>query len=126
MQIHKARLRPGRSFPLRSSFLHEAIMAACLKTPIELHQRCETWWTEGVLFRADFYPPTMVTIPKGETLHITCRSVLSSERQAALAFLEEQAIPAFIEWLTEFEGLPANSTVKRDRPSFVLSWGSQA
>lgn len=124
MQIRKSPLRPGLSYPLRPSVFAALIESVSLQTPIVLHQRTETWWTEGVLFRADFYAPSMSSLPaeRGETLHVTCRSVPSKERQAALRFLEDSVFPAFIAWLADFEALPENATVKRERPSFVRSW----
>ena len=122
MEIRKSRLRPGRSFALRSSTLSALIEAASLQTPVVLHHRCETWWTEGVLFRADFYAPTMGTAAKGDVLHVTCRSVASAERAAAAAFLQVEVLPAFVAWLADIESLPDNATVRRARPSFTRSW----
>ncbi len=124
VKIDKSPLRPGLSYPLKPSVLDVAVVAAGVTTPIELHQRCETWWTEGVLFRADFYAPNYSSTPspRGATLHVTCRSVPSVERQAARAFLEREVIPAFVKWLAAFEALPENSTAKRERTSFVQSW----
>ena len=89
-----------------------------------LHQRTETWWTEGVLFRADFYPPAHpgACSVKGETLHVTCRSVPSAEKLAARTFLESKVIPSFVQWIKALEEMPDNATVKRAQPSFTRAW----
>jgi hypothetical protein len=124
VEIHKAPLRAGLSYPLRPSAFKDALEKAAIRTAVVLHQRTETWWTEGVLFRADFYPPARpgARTIKGETLHVTCRSVPSSEKQDARVFLENQTVPEFIDWLKVLESEPANSTVKREQPSFARTW----
>ena len=122
MEIRKSPLRPGLSYPLKPTALIGAVNDAGLTTPIALHQRTETWWTEGVLFRADFYPPSGSRSEKGNVLHVTCRSVPSHERRAAQQFLEGSVIPEFVAWLAHFEKLPDEATIKREKPSFTRSW----
>ena len=124
MEIDKTPLRPGLSYPLRPSVFVAHVAAGGVRTPIVLHQRTENWWTSGVLFRADFYPPARpgVRSEKGETLHVTCRSVPSRENQRARAYLEQDVIPGFVVWIKHLEQLPDNATMKRGKPSFTREW----
>ena len=96
MKVHSGRLHKGRAHSLSVAFLKAAIAAAGITTPVVFHRRCETWWTEGALLRADFYPPTMGAAVKGETIHVTCRSVRSENSEAATAFLETEAVPVLV------------------------------
>jgi hypothetical protein len=125
MEVHKTPLRPGTSYALKTSVLSAVVGQAGLKTPIVLHHRSESWWTEGVLFRADFYPPGGSREDRGEVLHVSCRSVPSSERRSAQAFLEGFVLPDFTSWLAELERLPDNATRRRERPSFAREWKPQ-
>jgi hypothetical protein len=130
MKIRKSPLRRGLSFPLRASKLETAIVKAAIKTPVTLYQRSETWWTTGVLFRGDFYPPGRHNVyspgvfedNEAELVRVTCRSVPSHERSAAVGFLEETVLPAFIKWLATIEALPEYSTVRREKQSFAVEW----
>ncbi len=130
MRIIKSALRPGLSFPLRGSMLEASVLGAGIKTPVTLYQRSETWWTTGVLFRGDFYPPGRhsLYLPGGfvesdiEVVRVTCRSVPSGERSMARGFLEETVLPAFIQWLVGIEALPENSTIRREKQAFTKAW----
>jgi hypothetical protein len=122
MEIYKGHLRPGQSFPLKASALEAAIAANDVQAPVSLYQRCETWWTDGVLFRADFYPPGRFYLNEDEVLHVTCRSVSSDDKQTAKAFLDAVALPEFIQWIKHLEALPSNSTVRREKQSFTKVW----
>lgn len=137
MEILKKKLRPGQSYPVKSSALAALIEERRVSATITLRMVSERWWTEGVLLRADFYPPGRVPgFPPGiapdlkesntETLHITCRSVPSTERQAARTFLETFVLPALADWILSIERLPPNSTVRREKQSFTRSWTSPA
>lgn len=123
MKVHNGRLHKGRVHPLRPDFLKQTVAAAGITGLIELHRRCETWWTEGVLLRLDFYPPTMGEAVKGDTIHVTCRSVRADVGEAATAFLESEAVPVMVKWIAEFEKLPNKSPGKRERPSYVVAEG---
>jgi hypothetical protein len=122
MEIYKDHLRPGQSFPLKASSLEAAIASNDVETAVSLYQRCETWWTDGVLFRADFYPPGRYYLNADEVLHVSCRSVPSCDKQMAEAFLEAVALPEFIQWIKHLETLPSNSTVRREKQSFTKVW----
>src|SRR5262249_31800720 len=124
MEVHKAPTGRGLSYPLKTSALFTRVEAAGLETSIVLHYRSERWWTEGVFFRADFRPPARPSAPSelGDVLHVTCRSVPSSERKAAQTYLEQSVLPEFIGWLSAFERLPASATARREKPSFTRSW----
>jgi hypothetical protein len=121
MEIHRSKVRSGRSYPIHVPALLYALVEASPSTPLVLHLRDEVWWTDGVLFRADFYPPGGSSHAKGETLHMSLRSVASQERAAARAFLEHTVIPQFITWLGAFEALPENSPERRSKQSFARS-----
>lgn len=114
MEIYKKPLHQGQSYPLKASALEAAIVSNAVQTTVSLYQRSETWWTDGVLFRADFYPPGQFHLNDEEVLHVTCRSVPSSDRQEAQAFIEGVAIPEFVRWIKDLEALPSNSTVRRE------------
>ena len=122
MEIDKTPLQPGRSYPLRSSVLCSLVEGAGLITVMVLHQRSMAWWTDGVLFRADFYPPNGTVADKGDILHLTCRSVSSNETQAARRHLEDVVLPDFVAWLADFERLPEITTARREKRSFTRSW----
>ena len=96
MKVQSGRLHKGRAHSLSAAFPKAAIAAAGITMPVVFHRRCETWWTEGALLRADFYPPTMGAAVKGETIHVTCRSVRSENSEAATAFLETEAVPVLV------------------------------
>jgi hypothetical protein len=123
MKVHNGRLHKGRAHPLNPAFLKNALAAANITTRIELHRRCEAWWIEGVLLRLDFYPPTMGAPVKGDTIHVTCRSVRTEDRDVAAAFLETEAVPVLVKWIVDFEHLPENAPVKREQPSYVVASG---
>jgi hypothetical protein len=122
MEIFKDRLREGLSYPLKPSVLAATIEANGVETPVTLYQRTETWWTEGILFRADFYPPGLYYLNPGEVLHVTCRSVRSEERQRARSFLEGLVLPAFVQWIRRLEGLEFDSTLRREKQAFARAW----
>ena len=126
IRIFKTPLRPGLSYPIRPAALAEALRVSEIQTSATLFQRTEIWWTCGVLFRADFYPVgALLNGYHGnleEVLHLTCRSVPSQERQAAMAFLNEEVIPAMVTWVMGLEKLPRNSTMRREQQSFTREW----
>jgi len=122
MEIYKDPLRSRQSYPLKASALEAAIASNAVQTPVSLYQRSETWWTDGVLIRADFYPPGQYYLNETEVLHVTCRSVASNDRKTAQAFLEAVALPELIQWIRQLEALPSNSTVRREKQSFTRSW----
>jgi hypothetical protein len=100
------------------------LTAAGVVTLIVLHQRTESWWTDGVLFRADFHLPARPghRADKEDILHVTCRSAPAAEKEAARTFLEEDVLPAFVNWIRNLEQLPDNSTRRREKPSFTRVW----
>jgi hypothetical protein len=122
MEIFNSPLRPGLSYPVKPSRLSALLEESGVQTPSTLYKRCETWWTDGVLFRADFYPPWRYHKNEGEILHFMCRSVPSIERLAALRYLEEDVFPAMLTWVMQLESLPLNSPVRREKQSFARIW----
>jgi len=124
MEIYKDHLRPGQSFPLKASLLEAVIASNRVQTAVSLYQLCETWWADGALIRADFYPPGRYYLNEDEVLHVSCRSVPSAEKQTAQAFLEAVALPEFIQWIKHLESLPSNSTVRREKQSFTKMWSN--
>jgi hypothetical protein len=122
MEIFKDRLQSGFSYALKPSVLVAALLDAGAATPVTLYQRHKKWWTEGVIFRADFYPPGRFHLNETEVLHVTSRSLPSKQRPQARKFIEQAVLPAFVAWLINIEALPSDSTVRREKQSFTRIW----
>lgn len=130
MKILKSPLRPGLSYPLKSSKLAALIESSHLSIPVTLYLRTETWWTEGVMFRGDFYPPGdydffwpgRYETNDVEVFRVTCRSVPSVERQAASEFIETSIFPDLLRWMQAIEALPHNAPRRGERLSVTWDW----
>ena len=127
MDIVKDKIGHGQSYALKSSVLEKLIDDRKIVVPVSLFQVCKSWWKEGVLFRADFYPVGWASAIEfegdaGDRLHVTCRSVSSNERIAVLTYLEQTVLSDFADWVLKLEKLPSNSPIRHEKQSFTRSW----
>jgi hypothetical protein len=122
MDIYKEKLPAGVSYALKPSALVTALQMGGVKTGAVLYQWRNGWVKGGVLFRADFYPAGRYYRNQDELLTVTSRAVPSSLRPQARTFVEGSVLPDFVEWITGLERLPPESTLRREKQSFVRAW----
>ena len=113
MESRKDKLPKGRSYPLKPSVLEAAIADAGLELPISL-TRWDYNKAEG--FSATFYPEG--SFPEGLRFWVSCGAAPSDRAAEIRDLLETQAIPQFIEWAKEIEGLDVKSPRRREPQRF--------
>jgi hypothetical protein len=122
MDIYKDQLPAGASYALKPSVLEAALQTGGVQTATALYQWRNGWSDSGVLFQADFYPPGRYYRNHDELLTVRSRAVPSPLRSEARAFLEGSVLPAFVKWIAGLESLPPDSTLRREKQSFVRVW----
>lgn len=122
MRIVKDKLSEGQGYPLKASLLKAAMSAAKVQTEATLYQHNSARWRDRPFFYASFSPPGQLIDNQEEVLSIGCRAVPGCVCNAARLVLQEDIIPAFIEWITKLEALPGNSPIRRERQKFEADW----
>jgi hypothetical protein len=111
MDIEKAKLPKGMSYPLRSSYLSEALRAAGITLAAHLiHQPA------SILFEAHFWPPNPRI--RHERLYIIVAAVPALQRRFAREYLEGTAVREFVAWVQDIVSLAPNSPVRREQQYF--------
>ena len=118
----KDKLSKGQGYPLRASFLQAELAAAKVQTEATLFQHNRAIWRDRPFFNATFSPPGQLVDNQNEVLQIGCRAVPGSVCNAARMVLQKEIIPSFIEWITNLEALPGDSSIRREKQKFERDW----
>jgi hypothetical protein len=114
IQVSKKKLPKGTSYPLKTSMLLEAMKKEGIDLDVNLH------YSAGVggclSFGATFYPPG--GIYQNEHILIFVNNVPAIEAKAARAYMEEEILPSFIQWLKDILAHPLKSTLRQERQEF--------
>jgi len=111
MDIKKAKLQKGMSYPLRSSFLSEALQNGGITLAAHL-----IFHRGGVLFDAHFWPPNPRI--RHERLYIRVAAVPSVQVRFARQYLEGTVIREFVAWVQGIVSLAPDSPVRREQQYF--------
>lgn len=114
MQIERAKLPKGMSYPLKPSFLQAALSCADVDTEARFVQV-----VRGFLFDAHFWPPSPNVAH--ERLYLRAGAVSAAWSRVARAYLETSVIPEFVAWMQGILSLPVNSPVRREKQYFARS-----
>ena len=117
MESRTERLPKGRGYPLKPSFLAAAYGASGLNVPLRLTR----WDRFDHAFQVDYMPNGLVKQPKHPLFWVRCRAVSTKRVGEARRFIENKAIPQFIEWARKFNGLNASSTIRWEKQTFHYS-----
>lgn len=116
MIITKEKLPKGSTYPLRSSFLENALEAAGVTIPVSLR-----YAADSELLLARYVLPA--TWEDYESINIESGAVSSRNSMEAKEFLESTIVPEFILWVDEHLKLPENSS--RFTGHLFLKWTCQ-
>ncbi len=122
MKIYKDQLPSGVSYALKPSVLQAALQSGRVETEAALYQWRNGWSESGVLFEANFYPAGRYYRNQDELLTVRSHAVPSRLRPEARAFIETAVLPEFVKWIVGLERLPPDSTLRREKQSFVRVW----
>ena len=123
IKVVKSKLSKGWCYPLKASILQQAIVDAGIKTAVTLFLHHGAFWAKRPLFDADFYLAGALVKNEEEAFWVGCRSVAAEDCALARAYIEAEAIPAFVKWAAELEALPFNST-RRKSHGLVRDWNA--
>lgn len=111
MNVSKDKIPKTMSYPLKTSVLEAAFVAAGITIDTSLN-----YVTSKRFFDCEFWPPNQ-NVPH-ERLYISICAVRNERAREARDFMEKQVIPALIAWVRSLQDLPANSPVRRQQQHF--------
>jgi hypothetical protein len=115
VQTEKAKLPKGMSYPLRASFLINALAAANLTIDTQLINA-----PSRIFLDAHFWPPN-AAVPH-ERLYVRASAVLAQEASAAREYVESSVIPELIAWIQQLLSLPEQSPTRASQQYFRREW----
>jgi hypothetical protein len=104
MNVSKDKIPKTMSYPLKTSVLEAAFVAAGIKIDTSL-----SYVTSKRFFDCEFWPPNQ-NVPH-ERLYISICAIRNERAREARDFVEKEVIPALIAWVRSLQDLPANSPV---------------
>jgi hypothetical protein len=111
MHIQKARRPRGMSYPLRSSFIAEALQKNGITLDTQL-----IYYPGGIFFDAHFWPPSP-NVPY-ERLYVRAAAVPAAQARGARQYIEGTVVPELIAWLQDIISRAPNSPVRREKHYF--------
>jgi hypothetical protein len=118
MKVEKQKKPKHLSYVLKTSLLERALREADVKIDTHLIY----WIPEGggsILEAFYWVPNENVSYPR---LYMRAGVVPNKEHKKAFELLQNEALPAFAEWLTFLTALPDDSTLLKDKPYFNASY----
>jgi len=118
LTIDKDKLYKGLSYPMKTSFLKEALESA----GFDGHVHLQYWIPQGDkslcrLIYADYRLVNMRV--ENERFFIRTGACLSQQRKALEQIMKESVIPELVSWMIESQNLPDDSTRKTGRRFFA-------
>lgn len=107
MKSETGKLPKGHSYPLKPSFLKEALTSAGIVIETHLTRN------PGNLFDAHFWPPNQ-NVPY-ERLYVRAGSVPIEEAANARHRVESYAVPILVKWVGDILALDQESSVRREK-----------
>ena len=114
MRITKDKLPRDLSYPLRSSRVIKALAARGITSDAAF-----SLTRTGALFSCHFWPPNPNV--HYERLYITAAAVPSGQAAQARTQLEDEIIPAWLDWLAAILALPSDAVIRREQQLFTRS-----
>jgi hypothetical protein len=111
MHIQKDKRPRGMSYPLRSSFLAEALQKNGITLDVQLIHNLS-----GIFFDVHFWPPTP-NVPY-ERLYVRTAAVPVTQARVARQYIEGTVVLELIAWVTDIISRPPNSPIRRERQYF--------
>jgi len=111
----KGPLPKNYGYPLRSSFLLQALEEGNVPFGVNLIQR-----NISSCISVDFWPPNPNV--DYERLYIVTGAVPSAEVHSVRDFLETTGIPQLVSWAQQIATLPLNSPRRREKQHFGLNF----
>lgn len=111
MDSEKEALPKGMSYPLKPSFLAQALDEAGINLDAHLRRSLSAPY-----FRASFWPPNPNV--SYERLYMTLGAVPSEHVHEICQRMESQIVPEMIRWIQGIISLPPNSPIRRETQEF--------